>query len=372
MTPPAGFSPAAYMGVRALVLGASGFIGRWVARRLTGLGARLHLVVRNPAAAAEVFSRYGISGQVHVVDLRERSAVRHLLASVRPAITFNLAGYGVDPTERDEAAAYDINLRLVEAAAEAITAIRGPARSIPLDGSGWPGLDFVHAGSALEYGAIPGDLAEESQPDPTTLYGRSKLAGTRALAERSARGDLSAVTARLFTVYGPGERARRLLPSLLDAARTGRPLALTSGRQERDFTYVEDVADGLIRLGTIHQNRFDGLADPSTVVNLATGRLTAVRDFVTQGATLLGMREDDLLFDAIPTRAEEMHHDPVSLERLRHLLHWAPQTTVADGIRRTWTFAQGRQIDAVNEIGAGSTDPVFDATGEGPHADAAR
>jgi UDP-glucose 4-epimerase len=334
------FSPAVYAGVRALVLGAAGFIGRWVARALHRQGAELVLAVRGLPTAERIFARYGIIGQVVVADLADPANARELIQTIRPAIIFNLAGYGVDPTERVEdprqghdRLAYRINAGLVEAICEAM------ARSGDV---GWPGQQVVHAGSALEYGAIGGNLAEDSVPNPTTLYGRSKLAGTRALVEAGQRFGLRGLTARLFTVYGPGEHAGRLLPSLMETARTGKLLALTAGTQQRDFIYVEDVAEGLLRLGCLR-------AKPGEVVNLATGRLTTVREFVAQGAALLGVRDDRLLFGAIPTRTEEMHHDSVSLQRLRHLLDWMPPTTISDGIQRTWLFEQESLETIVHE-----------------------
>jgi nucleoside-diphosphate-sugar epimerase len=317
-----------------LILGAAGFVGRWVARRLASAGAELHLAVRTLAPAQAVFARYGIAGQVHVVDLRQADAVRQLVWHIRPAITFNMAGYGVDPTERDETEAYGVNLSVVETVAEAVAAVRQAA---------WPGLDLVHVGSALEYGAARGDLAEESLPEPGTLYGDSKLAGTLALAERCAKGDLAAATARLFTVYGPGEHPSRLLPSLIDAARTGAPLPLTAGGQLRDFTYVDDVAEGLLRLGLVGAERLYDGGWPAGVVNLATGRLTAVREFAEQAAAVMGIRADQLVFGARPTRAEEMHHAPVSLRRLRRWLDWAPPTPVAAGITQTWMFERDQE-----------------------------
>ena len=87
---------------------------------------------------------------------------------------------------------------------------------------------------------------------------------------------MRAVTARLFTVYGPGEHCGRLLPSLIEAARAEKPLELTAGTQLRDLTYVEDVAEGLLRLGLAQ-------AEPGSVVNLATGHLTMVRSLRRDG-----------------------------------------------------------------------------------------
>jgi nucleoside-diphosphate-sugar epimerase len=139
------------------------------------------------------------------------------------------------------------------------------------------------------------------------------------------------VTARLFTVYGPGEHAGRLLPSLLDAANRSTPLALTAGRQQRDFTYVEDVAERLLQLAC-------AAAPPGQIVNLATGRLTTVRTFAEIAGEILGIEPSHLQFGMIPTRAEEMEHAVVSVERLRQLVGDVPSTCIAEGIRETVGF----------------------------------
>ena len=241
------------------------------------------------------------------------------METFRPAIAFNLIGYGVDPSERDPSLAEALNDRFVGSLGELLVDYREP---------GWDGQALVHVGSALEYGAAGGDLDETTVPAPTTLYGRTKLAGTRRLADIAAERGLPALTARLFTVYGPGERKGRLLPSLLAAAVSDHSLALTEGRQRRDFTYVGDVADGLLKLALSD-------AEPGKIVNLATGRLTEVREFAQIAARILGIPPDRLRFGQQPSRPEEMTHDPVTLERLLRYTGWRPGTRVDDGITLT-------------------------------------
>lgn len=304
----------AWGGRRALVLGATGFIGRWVARSLGEGDAELHLAVRDASIAASVLPAYSVAGTVHVVDLRDPAAVAALIAEARPWIVFNLAGYGVDPTQRDEASAYALNRDLVNHLCDALadTSTR-----------------LIHTGSALEYGRARGDLHEETVPEPDTLYGRSKLAGTRALAHRRSRDGIVGLTARLFMVYGPGERAGRLLPTLLDARNHTRRIALTEGRQRRDFTFVGDVAEGLLRLGL-------AAPDAPDVVNLATGRLHSVREFVDTAARVAGLERHRLGYGDLPGRAEEMAHEPVAVGRLRTTTGgWTPPTDIEAGIRAT-------------------------------------
>jgi UDP-glucose 4-epimerase len=315
-----------YRAVPVAVLGASGFIGRWVAQALVAGGARVALIVRDRARATPVFRRLGIAGHVEEVDLRAPDTVHALFRVIRPAITFNLVAYGTDPSHEDGTEAELVNGRLVGWITEAVATWRS---------AGWPGSALVHAGTALEYGQIGGDLAESSEPRPTTTYGRSKLAGTRALASCATRHALPAMVARLFTVYGPGERPGRLLPSLIEATRHGRALPLTAGTQRRDFTYVEDAAEGLLRLGAAP-------CRPGEAVNLATGALWSIREFAELAADILDIEREKLEFGKLPAGTWDTQHAAVNVERLRTLTGWVPPTGPAEGIRRTRELSRHR------------------------------
>ena len=161
-----------YRNVPVLVLGAGGFIGRWVARALSSMGADLCLAVRDATRAEEIFSRYGVAGKVMAADLTNPESIRPLLLDARPAVLFNLAGYGVDPAERDEKTAYQMNADLIGTIYRTL---------VSAGDTSWPGQQFVHVGSALEYGSLGGDLSEDAQPRPSTVYGKSKLEGTQYL-----------------------------------------------------------------------------------------------------------------------------------------------------------------------------------------------
>jgi nucleoside-diphosphate-sugar epimerase len=309
-----------FRGARVVVLGATGFIGRWVARALTEHGADLVLAHRGATSAAAIFARFGVRGAVARLDAP--AALEEMLREVRPAVVFDLAGYGIDPAQSDARIAHAVNAELPRRLVRALAEARDP---------GWPHRALVHAGSALEYGDAGGTLAEDGPARPTTTYGRTKLAGTEVLAREARAVGVPALTARLFTVYGPGERPDRLLPALLAARATGAPVALTEGRQRRDFTYVADVAEGMLRLAL-------SAGPPGEVVNLATGRLTAVRDFAATAQRLLGLAPERLRFGVLPVRAGEMRHDPIDLRRLRARTGWVPPTDVAAGIAATLRF----------------------------------
>jgi nucleoside-diphosphate-sugar epimerase len=312
-----------------LVFGATGFIGAWLTYRLLQIGSPLTVAARSANAAASLRAWSGGDMPFVTCDVCNDQSVRETLSRVRPHITFNLAGYGVDRNERDEAQAQRVNGRFVGVLCEAVAESRDP---------GWSGAALVHAGTQLEYGPVSGELSEQRLPRPTTLYGRSKLDGTERLQQCAEAHGLPAFTARLFNVYGPGERSGRLLPLLMDAATRGQPLPLTEGEQKADFVYVEDVAEGLLRIGLARGH-------PGEIVNLATGKLTSVRAFAERAAWLLGLPQHLLHFGALPQRAETLRYNAVSTARLRRLTGWTPPAEIDDGIRRTierhgWAYAR--------------------------------
>ncbi len=310
---------APYRDVPAIVLGAAGFIGRWVARSLSEAGARVTVVGRNQRATEEMMRGLGVRAVVVSGDLAQPGQLRDVIVQAQPSIVFNLTGYGVDTTERDADASQALNADLPPALAEAM------AECVVGE---WRGQRIVHAGSALEYGTASGDLAEGTTGTPTTLYGRTKLAGTLRLHETARTLGVRATTGRLFTVYGPGEHDGRLLPTLLAGSSDGNEIRLSAGMQQRDFTYVDDVVDGLLALGALG-------GEDTGVVNIATGELTTVRRFVEIATSVAGIARERLAFGALPTRPEEMNHSPVNVTRLRALTGWSPSTTIEDGVRRT-------------------------------------
>ncbi len=309
-------------GRRVLVAGATGFIGRAVARRLAELGARLWLPVRDPDAAREMFEALGIPGEIRRWSALEDHDIDDVVADAKPEMVFNLVGHGVAPPPTDERLAEALNATLPGRLLRAVAKIPAPE---------WPGCRLVHAGSALEYGSAGGDLGETTPPRPTTLYGRTKLAGTLQVAELAETLAVRAVTARLFSVYGPGEHPGRLLPTLLAARRESGRIPLTDGGQRRDFTWVGDVAEGLVRLAST-----TGAIPP--IVNLATGTLRSVREFVQIAAEALGIEPTRLGWGELPSRPAEMSHDPVRVDRLRGLCGWVPSTRIDDGVRQTLAF----------------------------------
>lgn len=306
---------SAYAGRHVMVLGAGGFIGSWMQHALINAGAIVTPILR--PGHVQTGSRF--AGGVVYCDLEDSKALRRTVRTAAPDVVFNLAGYGVYPGQGDAGHADRINRDMIATLVDAVA---------ELGTTEWAGAKIVHAGSAAEYGDAGGDLRESATALPSTLYGRTKLAGTMLLAERCSAHSIPSVSARLFTVYGSGERAGRLVPTLMSAAMNEEPIPLTNGTQRRDFVHVDDAVSAMMRLGTAK-------VGPGEIVNIATGTLHSVREFVEIAAAVLEISRDRLRFGAIAERAGEMHHSAVNVAKLEDLTGWRPSITPAEGIRRT-------------------------------------
>ncbi len=234
-----------------MVTGVTGWIGGALVPALVAGGAEVHALARDSERipfATGVFA----SVKVHAADLADAVSVRRTLAEIRPDVVIHLAVARGDATVEQRERLWSVNVlgtvALLESAAQV-----GCTR-------------FVHAGSSLEYGLLGSAFSESDAMRPVTAFGASKLAATVAVSQAGIAGRLDTVTLRLFSVYGPGEPPKRLVPTAIRAALLGDVLPLTATRPVRDFVFIDDVCDALLLAAGA-----DALPVPGAVYNVGTG-----------------------------------------------------------------------------------------------------
>jgi nucleoside-diphosphate-sugar epimerase len=266
-------------GRSALVTGASGFIGRALARRLVEDGWNVGCIGRrDPLISGAEFMR--------TTRLAE-DELRNVLAGKRFNVLFHLAAYGVTPTDNDPATTFDVNVAGTAAIVRAAAAVRADV--------------VVYAGSCSEYDETTSEvpISEDHRLTTRGLYGPSKAAGGLWGQALGRRLDVAFTWLRLFGVYGPGEAPHRLLPSIASRLTHDLPAELSPGDQVRDLLYIDDVVDGLIRAVDAARN---GAVGP---FNLCSGQAVSVRIFALAIADALGRPRELLKFGAIARRQDE-------------------------------------------------------------------
>ncbi|HXF97254.1 MAG TPA: NAD-dependent epimerase/dehydratase family protein [Gaiellaceae bacterium] len=284
---------------RALVTGASGFIGGRLVRRLLDAGTEVHAVARRP--------REGGGVQWWRADLSDPAAAEGVVRSVRPEVVYHLAGYvsgsrdlaAVAPSVRDTLAA-------------GVNVLVAAART---------GCKVVLAGSMEE----PAPSGEE--PVPGSPYAAAKLAlGSYGRMLHALHG-LQVVHLRLFMVYGPGQEDReKLVPYVVTSLLRGVPPRLASGERPVDWVYVEDVVDAFLAAAAK-----DSLAGHT--LDIGSGALVTVRALVAEIVTLVGT-DVTPEFGALPDRPLETVR-AAEIERAKALLDWVPRTPLREGLRST-------------------------------------
>lgn len=290
-----------YHGSRVLVTGASGFIGRRLCRRLKELGAEVVAASRQPAPA-EPLARW------HQVDLTASDTARRLVAEARPDVAFHLASQVTESRERSSVlATFHANLAstvyLLDAVAE------HGCRRVIQTGS----LEEPEAGDPVSIPTSPYAAAKWS----ASAYGRMfhQLWGTPV------------VLARLFMVYGPEQRDHsKVVPHVITSLLLGHEPRLASGKRPVDWVYVDDVVEGLLRVGVV-----PGLEGEQ--VDLGSGKLVSVRAVVEQLYAMLGVGKEPP-FGAVTDRTMEQVR-VARAEESEEQLGWTPNVSLEDGLART-------------------------------------
>jgi nucleoside-diphosphate-sugar epimerase len=182
---------------------------------------------------------------------------------------------------------------------------------------------FVYASSSSVYGHSLGGCTNEEAPClPVSPYGVTKLA-TEALATTYAReSGVPAVGLRYFSVYGPRQRPDMAFTAFLQRAVEGLPITLYGdGRQERDWTYVDDVVAGTI---AAVQGR------TGAVYNIGGGTPVRLTDAITLLELLLDRRIE---VQRLPRARGDAARTAADGTRALLELGFRPQVTLHDGLR---------------------------------------
>lgn len=206
--------------MRALVTGATGFIGLEVARQLAESGSRPRVMVRRPSRAALL---HGLDAEPVQADLASEASLRRAVQGVDTV--FHLAARATfESYERVAPTIVDGSLRLMRAAAEA--GVR----------------HFVFASSLFVYSSQDRPIDATTPAVPALDYGRAKVAAESGLEAIAAEAGMTLASIRLPHVYGPASL-------MFEQVRNGR--VIFPGRPDAPFAHlhVEDAARALVAAG---------------------------------------------------------------------------------------------------------------------------
>lgn len=332
-----------YKGRTVLVTGGAGAIGSNLVRALAGLGAQV--IVLDDLSSAERWNVPSLPGVMFVEgDILDEVKVKRVFFD-RPRIVFHLAAFFANQNSLDHP--------------EKDLMVNGMGTLRLLEYSVFTGVErFVYASSGCSiYGSgAPLPLKEEFMSlHLSTPYQITKMLGELYGNFFLHQYDLKVVKPRFFNSYGPGEvpgQYRNVIPNWIYWAMKGQPLPITGNADAtRDFTYVGDIVDGLLRAGVLESavgqefNLASGaetrIGDLAEMINKATGN--------TAGVVMAGHRKWD-------TKSRLL----ACVDRARDLIGYDPSTPFEEGLKNTiqWFRDNWPLIEASARFGPGVSSAV--------------
>jgi UDP-glucose 4-epimerase len=291
-------------GQRVLVTGANGFIGSHICPRLCQEGAEVHAVFRSRPPADLGDQRWW---QADFANLAE---VRKILKKTRPEVIFHLAGHVKGAPDLEHVLpTFQSNLQSTV------------------------NLLTVAAESDCRRVVLIGSLAEPEEENgetfPSSPYAAAKWASSGYARMFHALYRLPVLIARVFMVYGPGQRdLTKLIPYVTLSLLQGKTPKISSGQRLVDWIYVSDLVDGFLALAQAQASDVDG-----TTLDLGSGSLVSIREIVHQLVLLIDAKAR-VEFGALPDRPLEPTRVAKTAETFAKI-GWKPQVTLRDGLERT-------------------------------------
>lgn len=211
-----------------------------------------------------------------------------------------------------------------------------------------PPKHLVFASSSSVYGAgAKSPFREDDNTDqPVSYYGATKKANEMMAHSYAHNHGLNITGLRFFTVYGPWGRPDMAPTLFADAILDGKPLKLfNGGKNLRDFTYIDDIVDGVVKLllyplptAYADERPAPGSPRPLRLFNIGHHRPVETVLFVRMLEELLGKKA---AIELLPPQPGDMFETCADLTRIQAAIQFSPKISLEDGLRRFVEWFRG-------------------------------
>jgi UDP-glucuronate 4-epimerase len=303
--------------MRILVTGGAGFIGSHLVERLLREGHSVTVVddfndYYDPRIKRANVAGFSQGAQIEEVDIRDAARVSSIIAAGKfDAIVHLAARAGVRPSIQQPELYLDVNIKgtlnLLEAARQSNVS------------------RFIFASSSSVYGLCTRIPFSEDFPISQTIspYAATKMACEQFCSNYAHLYGIRMVCLRFFTVYGPRQRPDLAIHRFTDRIFHGKPIEqFGDGTTRRDYTYIEDIIQGVMASLTYEGPIFD-------IINLGENETTTLKDLISAIEKGLGKQA---IIKQLPEQPGDVPLTCADISKARRLLGYKPSTPISQGI----------------------------------------
>lgn len=320
-------------GKKILICGGAGFIGHHMALAMQHLGAKVEIIdslqVNNLNAFASDVNNipnrqlylkliherlerlYEADIPLHVVDMRDYQMTSRVFGSVKPDAVVHLSAVAhANVANKDPYSTFDHSLRTLENS---------------LDCARYENSHFVYFSSSMVYGNfLDGVVTEKTHCEPIGIYGALKFAGEKMVIAYNQVFDLPYTIVRPSALYGERCVSRRVGQVFIENALQGLELKVAGdGSDQLDFTYVDDVVNGIIAILSNDKSRGE-------VFNMTYGSSRSIGEMVE----ILRAHVPGIVVKETPRDRLMPARGTLSMDKAKELLGFTPQFPIEKGFPR--------------------------------------
>lgn len=302
--------------MKALVTGATGFIGAHLTKRLIKEGLDTSIFCRENSnfwRVADILPKI----KRYKADLTDYEKLLLIVKKINPDYVFHLAAAGlhagVSSSEKD---LYQANflgtINLINACENINYKL------------------FVNTGSSSEYGLKIKSMKESDICHPNTFYGVTKLGGTLYGQMIAFTKNKPIVTLRVFSPFGPLDDRRRLIPQVINNALQNKNLILSHPKVARDYIYIDDLINLYMEIiKPIYTHSIKG-----EVFNAGAGKQRTINEVVKNILKITDSKSKPL-WNAFSNVSYDTEKWEADMSKTFKFFRWRPKYTLTEGLKRT-------------------------------------
>ena len=190
---------------------------------------------------------------------------------------------------------------------------------------------FIQIGSSIEYGKLKSPQKENKKnlQKSYSVYGKAKLLSTKFLLSLYKKYNFPASILRLYLVYGPKQDKNRVIPITILNAIKNKKFDCSSGNQLRDFIYIDDLINVLMKI--LKKKKLDG-----EIINIGSGKTISIKKLILKICKI--SKGGHPQFGKIPLRKDEIIKLYPLLSKVKKSVSWHARVSLDKGLKRTINY----------------------------------